>query len=175
MCVCLGKVPSCTCSYGKGHLILSLSVLSSSLSLSLLIGLANSYTVVAVSINNNTGSSLMAGNTLAFTINCTVMVDCMSDPCDNDTLTILWSLNGETISGTHFTVSNPRSFNITNELDDSASMLTLLGPVNISHAGVYTCNATLESGASNTSNGTLTVQGMMLNPVLVIFYVVKIL
>ena len=99
----------------------------------------------------------------------------MSDPCDNDTLTISWSLNGETINTAHLTVSSPQSFNITNELDEPASMLTLLGPVNISYAGVYTCNATLGSGASNTRSGTLTVQGMMLNTVLVIFYVVKIL
>lgn len=117
----------------------------------------------------------MAGSTSTFTINCTVMVGCTPDTCDNDTLTISWSLNGETISETHFTVSSPQSFNITSEADDSASMLTLVGSVNISHAGVYTCNATLGSGASNTSNGTLTVQGMMLNTVLVIFYVVKIL
>ena len=117
----------------------------------------------------------MAGSTSTFTINCAVMVGCMSDTCDNDTLTISWSLNGETINTAHLTVSSPQSFNITNEADDSASMLTLRGPVNISHAGVYTCNATLESGASSTSSRTLTVQGMMLNTVLVIFYVVKIL
>ena len=117
----------------------------------------------------------MAGDTSTFTISCTVMVGCMSDPCDNDTLTISWSLNGGPISATHFTVSNTQPFSITNEVDEPTSMLTLRGPVNISHAGVYICNATLGSGASNTRSGTLTVQGMMLNTVLVIFYVVKIL
>ena len=82
------------------------------------------------------------GSTREYTITCDVTVSC-TELC-SDTLTISWSLNGNSINSTNLTdlESNNSSFGISSN-GTFTSTLTTVGNISLSHAGQYKCTAGL--------------------------------
>ena len=78
---------------------------------------------------------------------------------ETQSLTIRWTLNGEAINTSLFnsdgnTMEDDISGNTT-----SNDTLTSMGNVMVSHAGMYSCTATLGQGSSSFDTETLSVLG----------------
>ena len=78
------------------------------------------------------------GSTKEYTITCDVTVSC-TGPC-NDTITISWSLNGNSINSATLTESNNSPFTVSSS-GTFTSTLTTVGDITLSHAGQYKCTA----------------------------------
>ena len=89
------------------------------------------------------------GSTTEYTINCNVTVSC-TGAC-NDTLTISWSFNENSINSATHTESNNSPFNVSSS-GTFTSTLTTVGNISISHAGLYQCSAILISTETDSSN-----------------------
>ena len=94
------------------------------------------------------------GSTTKYTITCDVTVSC-TELC-NDTLSISWSLNGDSINSATFTESNNSPLPLPG--DDTmfvvAITLTTFSDITLSHAGQYKCTASLITAGKNHSNTT---------------------
>ena len=94
------------------------------------------------------------GSTTKYTITCDVTVSC-TELC-NDTLSISWSLNGDSINSATFTESNNSPLPLPG--DDTmfvvAITLSTFSDITLSHAGQYKCTASLITAGKNHSNTT---------------------
>ena len=81
------------------------------------------------------------GSTTKYTITCDVTVSC-TGLCNNDTITISWRLNGNSINSATLTEFNNSSF---------TSTVTTVGDISLSHAGQYQCTASLTDGISHSN------------------------
>ena len=91
------------------------------------------------------------GSTTEYTITCDVSVSC-TGPC-NDTLTISWSLNGNSINSTTLTDSNNSPFSVSSS-GTFTSTLTTVGDIHLSHAGEYQCITSLITAGISDTNTT---------------------
>uniref|UniRef100_A0A1X7UYG7 protein-tyrosine-phosphatase n=1 Tax=Amphimedon queenslandica TaxID=400682 RepID=A0A1X7UYG7_AMPQE len=118
----------------------------------------NDLSITSVTVSNNAGSPLIAGSTGSFDITCSINLTCNGN-C-NDTLNISWTHNDQAIDTFLFGASYDMDIDLINTMGDRTDMSTLTSttPVNISHAGIYRCNATLSTaGSSMNSTGTVNV------------------
>ena len=89
------------------------------------------------------------GSTTKYTIKCDVTVSC-TGLC-SDTITISWSLNGNSINSATLTESNNSSFAVSSS-GTVTSTLTTVGDISLSHAGQYKCTASLITTGISRSN-----------------------
>ena len=89
------------------------------------------------------------GSTTEYNITCVVSVSC-TGPC-NDTITISWSLNGNSINSATNTESNNSPFAVSSS-GTFTSTLTTVGDITLSHAGQYKCTASLITAGIQHSN-----------------------
>ena len=89
------------------------------------------------------------GSTTKYTITCDVTVSC-TGLC-NGTITISWSLNGNSINSATLTESNNSSFAVSSS-GTVTSTLTTVGDISLSHAGQYKCTASLITTGISRSN-----------------------
>ena len=91
------------------------------------------------------------GSTREYTITCDVTVSC-TGLC-SDTLTISWSLNGNSVNSTNLTdlESNNSPFTVSSN-GTFTSTLTTVGDISLSHAGQYKCTAGLITAGIYHSN-----------------------
>ena len=89
------------------------------------------------------------GSTKEYTITCDVTVSCIG--LCSDTLTISWSLNGNSVNSTNLTdlESNNSPFAVSSS-GNFTSTLTTVGDISLSHAGQYKCTA--GKSRSNTTD-----------------------
>ena len=88
------------------------------------------------------------GCTTEYTITCDVTVSCTGQ-C-SDTLTISWSLNGNSINLATLTKSNNSPFTVSSG-GTFTSTVTTVGNISLSHAGQYQCTASLTDGISHSN------------------------
>ena len=130
------------------------------LSLSLPLFLILDYSITSVVVNRSVGSGPVNANTTdMFAFTCVVNYMCTGTCNQTQSLTITWTLNGMAITNSLFA-----SDDITMEDNIlgngiSSDTLTSMGNVRVSHAGMYSCTATLGQGSSSGNNETLTVLG----------------
>ena len=91
------------------------------------------------------------GSTTKYTITCDVTVSC-TGLC-NDTITISWRLNGNSINSATLTESNNSPFTVSSS-DTFTSTLTTVGDISLSHAGQYKCTTSLITAGISHSNTT---------------------
>ena len=88
------------------------------------------------------------GSTTKYTITCDVTVSC-TGLC-NDTLTISWSLNGDSINSAALTEFNNSPFAVSSG-GTFTTTVTTMGDISLSHAGQYQCTASLTDGISHSN------------------------
>ena len=78
---------------------------------------------------------------------------------ETQSLTIRWTLNGMAIINSLFTSDGNTTKNDISGNGTSNDALTSTGNVMVSHAGMYSCTATLGQGSISGNTETLTVVG----------------
>ena len=94
-----------------------------------------------------------------FAFTCVVNYTCTGTCNQTQSLTIRWTLNGEAINTSLFTSDGITTKNDISGSTTSNDTLTSMGNVRVSHAGMYSCTATLGQGSSSGNTETLTVLG----------------
>ena len=91
------------------------------------------------------------GSTKEYTITCDVTVSC-TGLC-SDTITISWSLNGNSINSATLTETKNSPFTVSSS-GTFTSTLTTFSDISLSHAGQYKCTASLITAGKSRSNTT---------------------
>ena len=102
----------------------------------LIFSVAADCTVDNVELTRNPTSIPVIGSEVTYTFTCTVMVTCT----DTDNLTISFIRNGESVNDTDTIVVSM--------IATYTHYLTLSTPINISHAGLYSCNAIVDGNTT---------------------------
>ena len=110
------------------------------------------YAIDSVVLSHNASSVPVIGSSTVYTFTCTVTISC-DGTCSADTLTMSWSLNGNSVTSATHTESSDSSFAVSGD-GPFTSTLTTVGDISSSHAGEYQCDATLTNAVASDSNTT---------------------